>query len=123
LSRFELLLRAEFSAAHQLRLLDGRLEPLHGHNWEVEVYIEGDRLDGIDVLADFTVLQPQLREITGSLHDSFLNDHPAFKTKNPSTELVAKFIHDQFAPKMPAAVRITKVRVWETRDCGAAYIP
>ncbi|MBK8268176.1 MAG: 6-carboxytetrahydropterin synthase [Planctomycetes bacterium] len=123
MSRFELTLIAEFSAAHQLRLLDGRMEPLHGHNWQVEVYISGERLDGIDVLADFTILQPQLREITGSLHDSFLNDHPAFNARNPSTELVAKFIHDQFAPKMPPGVGITKVCVWETRDCAAAFVP
>jgi len=121
--RYELLLKSEFSAAHQLRLADGTLEPLHGHNWRVEVYVDGDRLDQIDVVADFTVLQPQLREITGCLHDTFLNQLESFAKSNPSTELVAKHIHDQFAPKLPSHIKIRRVRVWETRDCAAAYIP
>lgn len=121
--RYELLLKSEFSAAHQLRLADGRLEPLHGHNWEVEVYIEGPKLDEIEVLADFTVLQPKLREITGRLHDTFLNDLPEFANHNPSTERVAKLIHDLYAQTLPAYIRIQKVRIWETRDCSAAYVP
>ncbi len=123
MSRYELVLRGEFSAAHQLRLGDGKLEPLHGHNWQVEVHLEGDELDAIDVLADFTVLQPRLKEITGRLHDTFLNDHPAFKTDNPSTERVAKLIHDEFRPAVPASIRIQRVRVWETRECAAAFVP
>lgn len=121
--RYEILIRAEFSAAHQLRLASGRLEPLHGHNWEVEVTIQGDQLDEIDVLADFTEVKPQLRAITDSLHDSFLNEHAAFQTRNPSTELVAKLIHDQFALKLPPHIRISRVRVYETQDCAADYIP
>ena len=51
--RYELLLESHFSAAHRLRMPDGSLEPLHGHNWKVEVYLEGPRLDGCDLLADF----------------------------------------------------------------------
>lgn len=121
--KYELVLLGEFSAAHQLRLSGGKLEPLHGHNWQVEVHLEGDHLDQIDVLADFTVLQPHLKSITAELHDTFLNDHPAFQSDNPSTERVAKLIHDQFQPSVPDGVRIRRVRVWETRECAAAYVP
>lgn len=123
MSRYELTLRAEFSAAHRLRLLDGSLEPLHGHNWLVEVLLSGDRLDDMDVLADFTLLQPRLRAITGELHDSYLNEHAAFAGRNPSTELVARHVHDRLVPGLPAGVRVLRVQVWETRDCAAAYIP
>ena len=121
--RYQITLRAEFSAAHQLRLTDGSLEPLHGHNWPVEVVIEGEKLDEMGVLADFTVLQPSLREITNDLHDSFLNEHPALQSDNPTTERVARLIHDRFAPTVPSGIRIVSVRVWETRDCAAAYLP
>lgn len=120
---YELLLRAGFSAAHQLRLADGRVEPLHGHNWRVEVFLTGSRLDESGLLADFTVLQPHLQRITGELHDTFLNEHPAFASDNPSTELVAKYIHDTLASHIKAPIRIAKVRVWETDDCAAAYVP
>lgn len=121
--RYQITLRAEFSAAHQLRLPDGSMEPLHGHNWPVEVTIEGENLDEMGVLADFTVLQPALRAITGELHDSFLNEHPALQSENPSTERVARFIHDRFSPTLPTGVKVISVRVWETRDCAAAYLP
>ncbi len=123
MGRYELLVRGAFSAAHQLRLEDGSLEPLHGHNWRVEVCLEGDRLAEPGYLADFTVLQRQLNQITGALHDTFLNDHAAFQSDNPSTELVARYIHDTFAPMLPETVRICKVQVWETSECAAAYLP
>lgn len=121
--RYQLILRSEFSAAHQLRLLDGSLEPLHGHNWPVEVILEGERLDGMGVLADFTVLQPKLREITGELHDTFLNEVAPLRADNPTTERVARHIAESFAAELPPEVRIVSVRVWETRDCAAAYLP
>ncbi len=120
---YELLLRAGFSAAHQLRLGDGRVEPLHGHNWRVEVFLTGSRLDEIGILADFTVLQPHLQRITGELHDTFLNEHPAFASDNPSTELIARYIHDALAGHIDAPIQIAKVRVWETDVFSAAYVP
>ncbi len=121
--RYQLTIRSEFSAAHQLRLLDGSLEPLHGHNWPVEVIVEGEKLDGMGVLADFTVLEPKLRAITDQLHDTFLNDNAALQADNPSTERVARHIADSFAAALPAGVRIVSVRVWETRACAATYLP
>ncbi|MCA9254834.1 MAG: 6-carboxytetrahydropterin synthase [Phycisphaerales bacterium] len=121
--RYQLTLRSEFSAAHQLTLLDGSLEPLHGHNWPVEVVVEGEELDGMGVLADFTILQPKLRAITDELHDTFLNDVPVLQPDNPTTERVARHIAETFAPVLPAGVRLVSVRVWETRDCAATFLP
>jgi len=121
--RYEILLRAEFSAAHQLRLGDGSLEPLHGHNWRVEVFLEGPKLDETGMLADFTLLQPVLHEITLGMHNTNLNDLPVFSRCNPSTEHIARHIHDCFTRKLPSSVWISRVRVWETSNCAAAYIP
>lgn len=121
--RYQLTLRSEFSAAHQLRLLDGSLEPLHGHNWPVEVVLEGEQLDDMGVLADFTVLQPRLGAITDALHDTFLNEAPALDGDNPTTERVARYIAEALQPDLPVGVRIVRVRVWETRDCAASYLP
>ena len=41
---FEITTTRQFSASHQLRLYDGSLEPLHGHNWQVKVTVAADSL-------------------------------------------------------------------------------
>lgn len=120
---YEIQILSEFSAAHRLRLGDGSFEPLHGHNWKVEVHLRGLRLDDIGMLADFTQVQPIVQRITADLHDTYLNELPAFSEKNPSTEHVARHIHDRLAPQLPTSVVIRLVRVWETSSCAAAYLP
>lgn len=120
---YELVIQSEFSAAHRLRLHDGSYEPLHGHNWLVEVHLTGPELDGAGMLADFTRIQPALAAITSELHDTCLNELPAFRATSPSTERVARHIHDRLAPQLPNSVSIQRVRVWETRQCAAAYVP
>src|SRR5262245_35997679 len=108
---YELTLRGEFSAAHQIRLYDGQLEPLHGHNWRVEIELTAERLDSIGVAADFVPLQRGLQAVLAGLHDTFLNDLQAFGGLNTTTEHVAKHICERFAPSVPAGVRIARVRV------------
>lgn len=120
---YELVIQSEFAAAHRLLLHDGSYEPLHGHNWLVEVHLAGPELDEAGMLADFTQLQPALAAITAELHDSYLNELPAFRSTSPSTERVARYIHDRLAPRLPGSVAIQRVRVWETRHCAAAYVP
>ena len=102
---------------------DGCVEPEHRHIWRVEVYLEGEKLDAAGLLADFTVMQKHLCEIVDDLRDRLLNELPAFSGRNPATEAVARHLHDRLAPLVPSNVRVTKVRVWETDDCAAAYIP
>ena len=123
MARYELTLLAEFSAAHRLRLADGSHEPLHGHNWRVEVTLAGAKLDAEGMLADFTVVQPALDRVVAGMHDTYLNELPAFAARNPSTEHVARFICDSLVPALSGAVRITRVRVWETSRCAASFLP
>lgn len=120
---YELLLRSEFSAAHRLCMHDGRYEPLHGHNWRVEAFLKSRKLDAAGLAADFIVLQRNLREITSRLHNTCLNDLPAFSADNPSAESVAKHLYDRYKPTLQPEVELVKMRVWETGDCAAAYVP
>jgi len=120
---YELVLRSEFPAAHSLRLRGDQHEPVHKHDWRVEVFLEGRRLDDADMVADFTVLQRNLTTIVGELRDRCLNELPAFSACHPSAERVAKHLHDRYRPTLPPGVGLAKVRVWETGECAAAYIP
>jgi len=51
-----------FDAGHFLIFADGTREPLHGHNYQVRVRLEGDIAPG-DVVIDFLVAKPIVREL------------------------------------------------------------
>lgn len=119
---FEITATREFAAAHQLRLYDGSLEPLHGHNWSVLVTVGSAKLDAIGVVMDFHELERLLDRIISPLHNTHLNDVEPFKSSlNPTTENVA--LHVARSLKLPANVRLLSVQVWETAQNSAVYRP
>lgn len=123
---FEIVVEDEFSAVHYLKLYDGSWEPKHGHGWRVAVTAQTNKLDSMGVVVDFEALKPALKNVLSEFHETSINDNAAFKGTplNPSTENLAKLIHDRLAPRLPKGdARITKVTVWETPDACASYMP
>jgi 6-pyruvoyltetrahydropterin/6-carboxytetrahydropterin synthase len=118
---FEITTTRHFSAAHQLRLYDGSLEPLHGHNWKVKVAVGAGQLDTIGVVMDFHELERLLDMILVPLHNKHLNDTPAFSEINPSAENVA--FHIGRSLHLPEGVRLLSIDVWETDENSARYRP
>ena len=119
--RFEITAMREFSAAHQLRLYDGSLEPLHGHNWRVRVTAAAPKLDSIGVMMDFHELERLLDQITAAMHNTHLNELESFASTNPSAENVA--VHIAGKLKLPTGVALTKVEVWETaQNCAIWHV-
>src|SRR5687767_3521057 len=98
---YEVMIEEEFSAAHALRGYKGKCEQLHGHNYKVEVYVRGARLDEIGMLVDFTQLEFFTRELLRSLDHQSLNELKPFAIEiNPSAENLASFFLHHLAPKM-----------------------
>lgn len=120
---YEVTIGGWFSAAHQLRFLDGTLEPLHGHNWRVQVTYSGQQLDSAGVLIDFTRLKPVLDDILSRLHERHLNDCPAFRDRDPSAENVAVHIAEQLGERFPTEVQLACVEVEEAPGCIARFRP
>jgi 6-pyruvoyltetrahydropterin/6-carboxytetrahydropterin synthase len=118
---FEITVSREFSAAHQLRLVDGNLEPLHGHNWHLRVTAAADNLDSIGTVMDFHELQHLVDEVIGPMNNRNLNDVAALKSMNPSAENVA--LHIARSLKLPNKVRLVSVEVTEAPGCMARYVP
>ena len=118
---FQITTTRHFSAAHQLRLYDGSLEPLHGHNWKVKVTVSAAKLDEIGVVMDFHELERLLNAIVEPMHNRNLNDLPAFKSANPSAENVAVHIAQKL--KLPQNVTLDSVEVWETAENSAIIRP
>lgn len=119
---YEVIITQPFVAAHNLKLYDGTMEPLHGHNWKVEVRLAGEALDSIEVLIDFLEVKAKVQDWLKKIDYSYLNENPILEKRNPSAEVVAFWLFKRLQQTIPHPVaKITKVTVWETEDCAASY--
>jgi len=120
---YEVMIEEEFSAAHALRGYRGKCENLHGHNWKVEVYVRGERLDDVGMLVDFRLLKSATRRVMHYLDHQNLNELKPFDSEiNPSSEHLAGFVLHQLAAEInDDRVKVYKVRVWETPSTCATY--
>ncbi len=110
-----------FSSAHQLKGYMGECENLHGHNWKVEVVVEGEKLDSVGLMIDFKELKKLIHTIIGELDHRFLNDIEPFKETNPSSELISRHIYSELKSELPSGVSLDSVVVWESETACAAY--
>ncbi|MCA1928036.1 MAG: 6-carboxytetrahydropterin synthase QueD [Calditerrivibrio sp.] len=108
-----------FSSAHNLRGYEGNCERLHGHNWKVEIVLQGDKLDNLGMLVDFKVLKKHLKNLLDELDHTYLNEHRYFKDVNPTSENMAKYIFMRM--KEIFGDLVYKVAVWESHNAVAEY--
>ncbi len=119
---FEAAYETTFCATHVLTK-DGRpLEPLHGHDWRVEVVAGSDELDATSVVVDFEHMKKAVAEVAARLHYKDINSHPDFAALSPSAEVVARYFFEEVRKRMGEAGRLLRrVRVWEAPGCSATY--
>ena len=122
---FEVLVEKTFAAGHSLRNYRGKCENVHGHNYRVQVSVQGEQLGANGLLIDFVDLKKLIDTVVDYLDHRFINDLPPFTEINPSAENLAKYFHDQIAGglRSEVPVRIAEVRVWETDTSVAVYRP
>jgi 6-pyruvoyltetrahydropterin/6-carboxytetrahydropterin synthase len=118
---FEIQTNHEFAASHQLRLYDGALEQLHGHNWRVRVTVSAEKLDHVGLVMDFHKLERLVDQVLAPMRERHLNEVAAFAGMNPSAENVAQYIAGKV--QLPGNVRLKSVEVWETPGNCAVYRP
>jgi 6-pyruvoyltetrahydropterin/6-carboxytetrahydropterin synthase len=120
---FEVAVEQTFAAGHALRNYKGKCENVHGHNFRVQVVIEGERLDDTGLLVDFIDVKDTMRSIIDRLDHVFLNDIVPFDVKNPSAENIAEYFYQELARglKSSVPVRVREVKVWETDIQSATY--
>ncbi len=120
---YELKVTTHFAAAHQLTMVGEKCENLHGHNWKIEVYVTGEKLDQAGVLVDFGVIKKQVAEIMSTLDHRYLNDLEFFQNNPPSSENIAYFVAQQLQKKIDnSAVHLSRVSAWESDNACATYI-
>jgi 6-pyruvoyltetrahydropterin/6-carboxytetrahydropterin synthase len=118
---YELTIHATFNATHALRLPDGTREPSHGHDWQVQAAVAAPRLDEHEWVMDFHQLETSLQSIVKPMHHTALDDHAVIGARNPTAERVAKFIADELAKQLPAAVSLRRVSITEAPGCIATW--
>lgn len=120
---FELKVTTRFAAAHRLTMVGAQCENLHGHNWHVEVYVQGEKLDRGGVLVDFGIIKKELKEVIGTLDHTYLNESPIFADVPPSSEHIAMYIAKELEARIDVdGIRVSRVSAWESDNSCATYI-
>lgn len=119
---FEISVKAGFSAAHHLAGYPGSCSRLHGHNWEVEIFFRGARLNRLGILLDFRAVKQAVRELFEALDHSDLNRHPAFRRANPTSENIARHLYRAVGRRFNTRqCRVARVTVSEGPGTAATY--
>jgi 6-pyruvoyltetrahydropterin/6-carboxytetrahydropterin synthase len=118
---FKVTITKSFSAAHALKI-GGKCEDLHGHNFKVDVTVEGPGLTPEGILIDFRDLKRWTVEILDELDHKYLNDLPPFNGGCATSENVAQHIFTLIADRMRGqSARIAEVTVWESDNSRVTY--
>jgi 6-pyruvoyltetrahydropterin/6-carboxytetrahydropterin synthase len=126
--------RVHFSAAHRLSnpsLSDAENERLyglcsnpnwHGHNYEMDVTVEGEIDPATGYVLDLKRLRDVAEEVVvGDLDHRNLNvDVPWLEGVLPSTENLVVAIWDRLAPEIPSG-RLVRLVLWETPRNSVEY--
>jgi 6-pyruvoyltetrahydropterin/6-carboxytetrahydropterin synthase len=120
---YEVSVEQTFAAGHALRNYKGKCENVHGHNFKVQVVIEGEKLDETGLLVDFIDVKNAMCAIIDRLDHVFLNDIEPFTIKNPSAENIAEYFFTEMSQSLKTTVpiRIREVKIWETDIQSATY--
>lgn len=125
--------RVHFSAAHRLHspaLSDEENQRVfglcnspnwHGHNYELEVTVEGSPDPVTGYVVDLAVVKEAAEGVTRDLDHRNLNvDVPWLQGVIPSTENLVVAIWERLAPRLPAG-RLVRLVLWETPRNAAEY--
>lgn len=122
---FEVSVEDSFAAGHALRGYRGKCENPHGHNYKVQITLQGESLDNIGLLFDFKDLKLAMNDIIDRLDHKFINDIAPFTDLNPSAENMAKYFYEEINvllhDKTSGRVTVKLVKMWETDTTVATY--
>lgn len=127
--------KAEFSASHftarpdwderrNAEVYGDSANPLgHGHNYVLEVTLEGEPDPVTGMVVDLKDLKAILNErvVNAFDHRHLNHEVPPFDRVIPTTENIAREIWRRLAPAFVNGARLHQVRLWETEDLFVDY--
>ena len=116
--RLELLRRYCFAAARRLPRLppDHPCARWHGHNFRVELGVQGPLDPDSGWVMDFAALDRLMRPLLEQLDHCCLNELPGLE--NPTSEHIACWLWQRLAPQLPGLAVVT---LWEDEAAGCRY--
>lgn len=121
---YQLKVKGHFDAAHQLDGYAGKCYNLHGHRWDVEVCLQGKKLDKVNMLVDFTQVKTFMKDIfDGYLDHNYLNE--TLDEGNPTAEFLAEWFYVVLSEQIEvgkSGVELVSVTIWESPECSVTYI-
>lgn len=132
MSRVTVTRRVHFNSAHRLHnpaLSDAENERIygpcnnpnyHGHNYELDVSVEGEIDPRTGFVADLGLVKRVVEErVVARLDHKNLNlDVAEFRNLNPTTENLVVVIWKMLDGHLPGGGRLAKLVLWETpRNC------
>lgn len=118
---FEIVIKLCFSASHKLEGYEGNCSNLHGHNFGVEICVEGKTLDKIGMVFDFREIKNIADKIISRLDHQYLNEIEPFNKINPTSENIAKYIFEKLKNKLPGNIKLVWVKVSEGESVCCRY--
>jgi 6-pyruvoyltetrahydropterin/6-carboxytetrahydropterin synthase len=127
---FTVSVRDHFMIAHSFEgQVFGPAQKLHGATYVVDAEFRREELDPDGIVVDIGRATDALRDVLSALNFRNLDDEPAFKGRNTTTEFLAFVIHERIAKKIAAgelgshALGLTSLRVTlhESHVAWAAY--
>jgi len=127
---FTVSVRDHFMIAHSFTgKVFGPAQKLHGATYVVDVEFRRKELDPDGIVVDIGRASDGLREVLSALNFRNLDDEPAFRGRNTTTEYLAFVVHERIAAKIAAgelgahAHGLTSLRVTlhESHVAWAAY--
>jgi 6-pyruvoyl-tetrahydropterin synthase len=100
---FSITVRDHMMVAHSFRgAVFGPAQRLHGATFVVDATFRRPVLDDDGIVVDIGLATQQLGEVLGELNYRNLDDEPAFKGANTSTEFLARVVADRLAARLYA---------------------
>lgn len=135
--------RLEFDAAHRVLGHEGKCKNLHGHRYVAEIKVWANGLDTLGRVIDFSVIKEKVGKWIDERwdHNVLLNSSDPiahhismlenedkspylFMSKNPTAENIAKELYEVASHILKSdIIQIKRVRIYETPNCWADYIP
>ena len=118
----DIFIKTHFSGGHHLRAYLGNCENPHGHNWKVKVTVRAVELDHLGMGIDFKQLKQAVNAVVDELDHHDLNEHPAFRDINPSSEHISMFLFQSLKEVLRTErYSLYSVEVRETDSSGVVY--